>query len=287
MIACAWIGVANAETPQEQADKLFAAGRELLTKQKDAKAACEKFEAAIKLDATATGTMLNLGLCYENLGKFATSIRWFRKAQSAAYENKLSDYEQAAKDHTSVITSKVPTVVLDISSAGPDVEIRVDGLKVDPMEYARFEVDPGPHEIIGRTAGKRRVREAIELQDGESRTVTLAFTERAVPVYVDRGASRRHGALVLGAAGVAAWGFTLFYGLHEKKIYEDPLHPDDKAKDRLRYVGTSVFVIGTGAVAAAIFLYLTAPGSEQVSDGTAFAPVIGNDNLGFAVTGSF
>jgi len=281
---CTVFGAARADTPQQQADKLFTEGRELVTKG-DAKGACEKFEAAIKLDATATGTMLNLGLCYEKLGKWATSLFWFRKAQSAAYEGKQAEYEAAAKDHTKDIATKVPTLTIEVNGA-PDAEIRIDGKRVDATEYGRVEVDPGSHEIVGRAPGKKKVIQTIEVKDEEkNKPVTIAMTEAAVPVYVDRGKGRRRAAIVLGAAGVAAWGFDLWYGFYEKSNYEDK--GQDRAKDRLRYVGTSVFVVGTGAVAAAIFLYMTAPGNEKISDGTAFAPVITNDQLGLAVSGSF
>lgn len=284
-VVAATIGLrtASADTPQQQADKLFTEGRELVAKG-DAKAACEKFEAAIKLDATATGTMLNLGLCYEKQNKWASALFWFRKAQAAAYEGKQAEYEAAAKDHTRDIAPKVPTLAIEVSGP-PDAEVRIDGKRIDATEYGRVEVDPGSHEIVGRASGKKKVIQTIEVTDAQQKPVSIALTASAIPVYVDRGESRRRVAIVLGAVGVAAWGFDLWYGFHEKKQYEDK--GDDKAKDRLRYIGTSVFVVGTAAVAAAAFLYFTAPGKEQVSDGTAFAPVITSDQIGMAYTGSF
>lgn len=287
VILCALVGTSVAETPQQQADKLFAEGRELLTVQKDSKAACEKFEAAIKLDATATGTMLNLGLCYENLGRYATSIKWFRKAQAAASENKLTEYEEAAKTHTGEISPKVPTLKITVDGP-PDADIRIDGERVDATTYGRVEVDPGTHEIVGRASGKKKVIQTVDLKDAESKVVTIALTEAAVPVYIDRGAGRRRGALILGGAGMVALAFTGVYGYIEKSNYEDLANNDfENARRRLRYIGTTVFVVGCGAVAAGVLLYLTAPGKEQVSDGTAFAPVITDDQLGFAVSGSF
>lgn len=288
-IVCAWVGAAAAETPQQQADKLFAEGRELLTVQKDSKAACEKFEAAIKLDATATGTMLNLGLCYENLGKYATSIKWFRKAQAAASENKLTEYENAAKEHTVTIAPKVPALKIVVDGS-PDAEIRIDGDRVDATTYGRVEVDPGTHEIVGRATGKKKVIQTVDLKDAQSETITIAFTESAIPTYVDRGTGRRRIGLVVGGTGVLLLAFT---GVYSKVRYDDffalpPGDPkEDTIKDEVRLYGTTLFVAGCAAVAAGAVLYLTAPGKEQISDGTAFAPVITNDEVGFAVTGSF
>ena len=289
VVVCASLGAAVAETPQEQADKLFAEGRQLLTVQKDSKAACEKFEAAIKLDATATGTMLNLGLCYENLGKFATSIKWFRKAQFSASERKLAEYEKAAKDHTEVIVAKLPTLKLEVEGP-PDTEIRIDGERVDATTYGKVEVDPGTHEIVARAAGKKKVVHSVDVKEAENKPITIALIETAIPVYVDRGAGRRRGALYLGGAGVLALAFTGVYGFLEKREYEDtdPANTNfDDARIRLKFIGTAVFIVGVGAVVGGVALYLTAPGKEQVSDGTAFAPVITNEEVGFAVSGSF
>lgn len=291
-IACALVGAAAAEPPQQQADKLFAEGRALLTVQKDSKAACEKFEAAIKLDSTATGTMLNLGLCYKNLGKYATSIKWFRKAQAAASENKLTEYENAAKEHTGTIAPKVPSLKITVDGP-PDAEIRIDGDRVDSTTYGRVEVDPGTHEIVGRAAGKKKIVQTVELEDAQNEVVTLAFTESAIPTYVDRGAGRRRGALILGAAGVGVLAFTGVYGLVRRSQFFDeektPPGSDEEKKliTEVRILGTISFIVGLGAVTAGVILYVTAPGKEQISDGTAFAPVITNDRVGFSVSGSF
>ncbi len=289
LLACALAGSAGAETPQQQADKLFAEGRALLTVQKDSKAACEKFEAAIKLDATATGTMLNLGLCYENLGKYATSIKWFRKAQAAASEKGLTEYENAAKEHTGTIAPKVPSLSITVEGP-PDAEIRLDGDRVDATTYGRVEVDPGPHEIVGRAAGKKKVIQTIEIKQAQSEAITIAFTAPAVPVYVDRCGGRCRGGLIVGATGIVLLAVT---GVYAKSRRDDffALSPGDPMeetiKDEVRLYGTTMFVAGCAAVAGGVILYLTAREKEQISDGTAFAPVITNDKLGFAVSGSF
>ena len=266
-----------------------AEGRALLTVQKDSKAACEKFEAAIKLDATATGTMLNLGLCYENLGKYATSLKWFRKAQAAASENKLTEYENAAKEHTGTIAPKVPSLRITVDGT-PEAEIRIDGDRVDATTYGRVELDPGTHEIVGRATGKKKVVQTVELKDAQNEAVTLAFTESAIPIYVDRSAGRRRGALILGTAGIGVLAFTGVYGLIRRRDFFDTMpgsKEEGEIKSEVRILGTVSFVVGAGALAAGVILYVTASGKEQISDGTAFSPVITNDEVGFAVSGSF
>ncbi len=288
LLVCVSMGIATAETPQETADRLFAEGRKALTAE-DPKKACELFEEAIKLDVTATGTMLNLGLCYENLGKYATSLYWFRKAQAAAFENKLTDYENAAKEHTQLNAPKVSVLSITIVGA-PDADVRLDGKKVEPTDYGKVEVDAGSHEIVSRAAGKKKVIQTISINEAESKAVSVEFKEAAVAEFIDRGSGRRKGAIILGAAGVATLIGVGIYGFVEKGKYcadEECTMGEDAAKDRLRYIGTGLFVVGLGAVAAGTILYLTAPGKEQISDGTAFTPVVAPDQVGFAFSGSF
>jgi len=154
-------GTAIAQTPPEnlrKADVLFAEGRQLLTNangnRDDVRAACQKFEQAIALDPTAPGVMLNLGLCYETLEKYATSLYWFRKAQVAAAEAKprpLPEYENAAKQHTQDLAAKVVTAKIE---APPDATVFVDGRRVLPTDYARVEVDKDSL-IEARAPGKQ------------------------------------------------------------------------------------------------------------------------------------
>jgi hypothetical protein len=289
MVVCAVAGLASADTPQQQADKLFAEGRELLTVKNDAKGACEKFEAAIQLDPTATGTMLNLGLCYETLGKTAKSLYWFRKAQAAAAEARLAEYKEAAEKHTTDLAPKVPWIRLQVTP--PEAEIRIDGQRIDPTEYGKTEVDPGDHEIVARAPGKQNVVQHISMKEATNETVTISVTNDAVPVYVDKGKGRRRGGVILMAAGGAALVFTGVYGIYKRKQFDDVDMPtmagDDKIKDELNVVAIPTFIVGVAAVTTGAILYFTAPRRERISDGTAFAPLISNDQIGVAAFGSF
>ena len=289
VLVCMLAGAALAETPQQQADKLFAEGRELLTAKNDPKAACEKFEAAIRLDPTATGTMLNLGLCYEKLDRIATSIAWFRKAANAAAEAHLDEYEAAAKEHMEMLKPRVPSIRIEVSPA--DAEVRIDGERVSPTDYGKKEIDPRvEHEITARAPGKKKVVEKVTIGEGETKTISLSVTEAAVPVYADTGKGRRRGGLILAGVGVGALILTGVYGLVQRdKFFDDSLTmaEQDKAKDNLRIFGTTTFIVGLATATTGAILYFTAPRREQISDGTAFAPLITNDQIGLAASGRF
>ncbi len=71
-IVTAFSASAFAQEPTE-ADRLFQEGRDLLAAGKPDEA-CAKFELSIKKDPRAVGTLLNLALCNERLGKLATIV---------------------------------------------------------------------------------------------------------------------------------------------------------------------------------------------------------------------
>ena len=285
VLVCMLASVAAAETSQEKADRLFGEGRAALTAN-DSKLACEKFEEAIKIDVSATGTMLNLGLCYENLGKYASSLYWFRKAQAAASENKLTDYENAAKEHTSTISSRVSTLTITVQGS-PEAEVRVDGRKVEPTEYGRYEVNAGEHEVVGTAPGKARETVSVTVAQAENKPVSLALRNEYV---VDRGKNRRLVAYIGAGVGTAAlvglgiWGIAANDEYHQMGTTKDR---QDELNDQAATYGTGTFIVGTALIAGAALLYFTAPGKESVIEGSAFAPIVTQDQLGLAAVGRF
>ena len=210
VVSCLWLGAcrrADDAKPQsdeqKHADALFAEGRTLVEAHDDA-GACEKFSEAIKLDPDAAGTMLNLGLCNENLDKYGTALYWFRKAQASAHENKLPDYEKAAGEHTTALASLVATVKLVIAGdVPPDAKIKIDGNEIQPSDYLRAEVDPGHHVLDAGASGKKNVHQEFEVEGKGGQTLAITFVEGDNSVIVDRGAARRKYAIVTAVAGGA------------------------------------------------------------------------------------
>lgn len=291
-IVCALFSTARAD--QQEADRLFAEGRELLTTKNDPKGACEKFEQAIKLDPVATGTMLNLGLCYEKQGKYATSLRWFRRAQATSSEansEALRAYKTAAEEHTAQISGKVSIVRLEVNGP-PDTVVRIDGQKIEVADYGRVEVDSGEHEIVGTANGMKPSSKKFSINEAETKDLSIAVTQPAT-ILVDRGKGRRRLAIVVGSVGVASLGACLGFNFYWQARQKDTALTDAEFEDYKRYMrvyGTSMFVVGTALVAGAAVMYLTAPGVEEVvagRRGASVVPVVGGDQVGFAVTGRF
>src|SRR5690348_18176828 len=104
-IACA-ASVAHAQpktgTPTpSQADQLFDEGRALMAKQ-DFADACPKLEESQRLDP-ALGTLLNIGLCDEGLGKLATALAVWRDAEAQARAAGETKRQATAQEHIAAL----------------------------------------------------------------------------------------------------------------------------------------------------------------------------------------
>lgn len=286
-------GVAMAQSSQEQADKLFAEGRDLLVNQSNAKAACEKFEAAIALDPTAPGVMLNLGLCYEKLERFATSLYWFRKAQAASSEASLPEYEQAAKDHTSELANKVAIGRIDAAKLPADAEVSIQGRRVLPADYNRVELDRGPNRVEARAKGKRAYSAVHEVTGRDGGTIEIAMETEIVYETIDAGAARRKLAYVVGgtsiALGTACVIANLYWAGKQEEHANDPVRTDfDRYGRNMRIYGTTLFVGAVAAGAASVVLYVTAPGIEKREVQQArITPYVTGDGAGVVFGGRF
>lgn len=296
IVICALVGTATAQAPGnvEDANRAFLEGRELLTSNRTEEA-CQKFEESIALDPTAPGVMLNLGLCYERLERYATSLFWFRKAQVAAAEAHLPAYEDEAKRHTLALATKVSIVRVD-ASAAPGVEIRIDDKRIDPIEYARIEVDRGSHELEARADGKPPYQKSFEVTARDGGTLVIPRFVDEVTTPVDTGPSEPapapapRGRIVLaaslGGAGLALCIASPLWARHTKHAYDDAVAagemPSYASARTEQHVATGLFVAGAAAVGVAAYLYVTRP-----AQATTIAPAVDGDQVGLVMSGSF
>jgi hypothetical protein len=291
---------APVETPPlTPAELAFQQGRAQLEAGEFA-AACASFETSLKADPNAPGTLLNLGLCNERLGKTATALGWFRRAQFRSAETGMTDYEEAAKTETFSLAVRVPTLKITFANPpAPGGTVLLDGQQLTELDLARVEVDPNvAHVVELRIENKPTIRTEILLKDGEAGTAVLPVPAPPVVkpptktvVEIDRGRTRRFIAYGLAGAGVALWSASLVVTLDAKQKLQASEHPEDwqHFENVARWGGTSLFIGGALAIAGAGVLYFTAPGVERVEriERTTVAPIVARDGLGVAVHGSF
>lgn len=300
------LGVAQADpTSQKRADELFAEGRKLIEKHDDA-GACDKFNQAIKLDPDAAGTMLNLGLCNQNLKKYRLALYWFRKAQARAHETNLPEYEQAAGQRTKDLAGLVGIVKIELSAATPaDAHVTIDGDEIAPADYLHVEIDSGHHTLEAHAPGHLPMRQEFDVEGKGGNTLAVNLVAGDDTVVVDRGAGRRKVAIITASTGsalmIASGIISLVARNRYNKILKDngltagqPCPPGktpacNQANDQQKLAshwGTPLFVGGIAMVGIATYVYLSAPQPERVAR-TAFVPTVTPDSFGLAAVGHF
>jgi len=110
---------------------------------------------------------------------------------------------------------------------------------------------------------------------------------------VDRGGPRRRNAVLVAAGGVALWAAsgTLSYYTHERYKEAVARGPEGYTEARrwqrtAQIYGTGLFLAGTVAIGASIYLYVTAP-AKVVRERTGVTPSITNQGVGLVVSGGF
>ncbi|CAN5542405.1 hypothetical protein BH11MYX1_BH11MYX1_29240 [soil metagenome] len=312
LLATLLVGIASVHanpTSQSKADALFAEGRKLIEAHDDI-GACNKFNEAIKIDPDAAGTMLNLGLCNQNLKKYRLALRWFRKAQNRAHETNLPEYELAAGNRTKDLVDLVATIKIEISATTPpDARVRLDGEEIYAADFLHVELDGGHHVLDAGAAGHKPEHQEFDVIGKGGQTITVDLVAGDNSIIVDLGASRRRnavftasvgGALLVGALVISViarvhYGHcvnngTLTPGQH---VCPGTIDAPDPARTYAndqqhlaRYWGTSLFAVGAAAVGVATYMYLTAPQRERINQ-TVWVPTLAPDSVGLAAIGHF
>ena len=163
---------AHAEGDVEKAARLFKEGRAATTAGDNA-TACPKFSEAQRLDP-APGTLLNLGLCEEALGKLASAFEHLKAvAAQLPADDKRAKY---AADKADAIALKVPRLRISLAPGAPDdTTIERDGRA--PVEVRKLGgqifLDPGEHSIVATAPGRPARRYSVTLAPGEVQSLVL------------------------------------------------------------------------------------------------------------------
>ena len=179
-----------------------------------------------RLDAAA-GTLLNLAVCNEKIGKLASAWGEFRDAASEARRMNRPDREQLATDRIKVIEPELPFLAVSV----PPLVRTVRGLEITrngiPLQSAAWDtelpVDPGDVEVLERAPGYKPKTLHITMAAKQHATLTalpleLAPIERPpLPFWT----ARRTTGFALMAGGVVAAGVGAFFGVQATNQKKD------------------------------------------------------------------
>jgi hypothetical protein len=166
------------------AETLFQDGRALLA-QGRTREACAKFEESLRLDP-ATGTLLNLAVCHEDLGKFATAWAEFRAASANAHHDGREDRVRFADEHLEHLQPRLSYLNISVGAAArlPGLTVSLDDTVLGHAAWdVATPIDPGTHVVQARADAYQPMRQTVSIGTTASQqTVTVDL----VPVWTQR-----------------------------------------------------------------------------------------------------
>jgi tetratricopeptide (TPR) repeat protein len=163
---------------QVAAESLFREARKLLD-QGQYEQACEKLAASQRLDP-AVGTLLNLGRCYEKLGRTASAWGAYREAAASAHASGQAERLKSARAAADAVEPKLArlTIVVPQSVSALQPTIERNGQPVPPELWGiAVPIDPGEQTIIARAPDKKPWTTRVSVEAKGAQTVTVAELE--------------------------------------------------------------------------------------------------------------
>lgn len=267
------------------ADALFSQGRELLEKG-NYKEACTKLQQSEEL-APAIGTLLNLGYCWEQLGRFRSAMEAYSEAQILSQKTGDAKRTAFARERFEAVSPKVMKLVVKVTDPSTaDLEIKRNEIVIPKTDWSQpIPVDPDDFVVTASAPGYTPWRGTVTVR-GEGSSVTVVVPPLSRNAEPDKGvnlSSTRIAALGLGAVAVGALSAGIATGFGAKSRYDDASssHCDATGCDaeglRLQQsartqgnVGTAL--VGLGALAGAAGIYLWIAGGQDTPHRPASTP---------------
>jgi hypothetical protein len=254
--------------------------------------ACADWSESLRL-GPKLGTLLNLALCHETVGKSATAWAEFHHATAWAAQNNQKDRHEYATSHITGLEPRLPRVLLQIPVGSPIATVDVDGEPLpDSRWYLPMFLDPGDHSVALTAPGKKRG--SVTFRVVQSPTDQLVNIPPLVdddgragpmpnaPPAIDTGRTKRLAGWIALGGGAATLAVGATFGIlaisardaagtHCAGKYCDPDGAPhyQEAQDRAA-VSSVALGVGVLAVAAGAYLLITAPKAPPTTAITPF-----------------
>ena len=245
-----------------------------------------KFDEALPLfrelvQATQSpNARLYVGLCLEQLGKNAEAYKEMAqtvKEASLHADPKYDQTREAAQAELALLNVRVGKLVVTLPETPPGLVVNVDGAPIAERDLgSSLVLDPGGHRVEATATGLTPVTREVNIDGGETRTVTIAFSkpepvatkaEPAPEPSASRGTMRLAAFTALGVGGAGLVMFTVT-GLMAHAKYNslksacgdarctDPKYAGDVDSGKsLQTVANVGLVVGAVGIAAGGALY--------------------------------
>jgi hypothetical protein len=298
------------------AEDLFRRAKALMAQNKHEEA-CPLLGESYRLDP-GLGTLLNLALCHEHVGKTASAWGEFRSVEQQAHAATPPNASRArfAREHADKLEKRLSRVKITVPADArvPGLVIKVDGEPKGEPLWAGVPVDPGTRVVEASAEGKKPITLKVKIDDeGVLQNVTIPVLADvpvavappaptssgmdAVEQYADNRARRTTG-YVIGGIGIATLAVGVVFGVaaivndgDAKKCSpctrgSSEGAASDQATDRaLVFANISNVTIPLGLVGTAVGAYLVlsaGPGHK-----VALAPVTTRSSAGLSMSGAW
>ena len=306
------------------AEAAFREGRELMKAGRYAEA-CEKLALSQRLDP-AVGTLTNLGVCHEKLGKLATAWTQLNEAADLASRDGQSERADKIRAHARTLEPRLTRLLIRLAGERPaGLVVTRDGTDVTLLLGTAVPLDPGSYTVQATAGGVKPWSQTVEATgEGETITVEIPVLEpiekrqpekpaepeprHPVPQPDPVDPARDTGAVAppplvlgLGIGGLAATAVGLGFGWRARAKYDDSRDfcddqnlCSDEGLDLIdsAYLNANIsnVLIGVGVASmagAGVLWYLSSDDGASDDHGARLVPSAGSDHAGVVVWGRF
>lgn len=215
---------------EKLADQRFSEALSMMEAKRYAEA-CALFEESQHL-APASGTLLNLADCYQQLGRLARASETFAAASESARQSGNVARQQVAQQRGEALAPRLAHVVVSVADAVPGLSVTLDGVELPASFWATPKaVDPGAHVVRATAPGYQPWERSLPaLAEGATRTLAIPRLDPVAPAPAAQASPKLTeeptdwqavGALTGAAVGaVAVVGGTLF-AIESQSKHED------------------------------------------------------------------
>ena len=190
------------------ATELFQRGKALMAEERTEEA-CRAFGESYRLYASS-GTLLNLAVCHEKLGKIASAWSEFNRVIPMARSGGREDRAELAEQRAAILGPKLSRLVLVVPGAGraAGLAIRVDGVEIDDLLWggAGLPEDAGTHVVEARSKGKKSWSARVDVGgEADKKSIEVPMLEDAPEALPSVSVARSEVSTLAEADALAKW----------------------------------------------------------------------------------